>query len=98
MPKLSKPITRSVDRLPGMFTGPSAWLGKEMALAEDLWLYQLGEQGISDLEAAAGHFLQSPGLNVGEITAENFPLATLGTHIAQLMQKLRRSCAGWLTW
>jgi hypothetical protein len=59
VPKMSKPITPSMDRFPGIFTGPSAWLGKDMALAEDRWLYQLSEQDISDLEAAAGHCLQS---------------------------------------
>lgn len=77
----------TVAQLPDVITGPSAWLGKDMVKTPEAWLYHLTQSDISDLEAAAHHF-QSLGLDVGEITAETFPLATFGGHLADLKQKL----------
>mgnify|MGYP000158442693 CR=1 FL=1 len=84
---MSTPLPPSMDMLPGAFTGPSAWLGKDMVNTQDAWLYHLTDADIGDLETAARHF-QNLGLNVGEITAETFPLATFGAHITQIREKL----------
>jgi len=84
---MSNPVTPNVAMLPDEINGPSAWLGKDMIKAQETWLYHLTEADISDLESAALHF-QSLGLDVGEITAEAFPLATFDGHVSQLKEKL----------
>lgn len=81
------PTDQNLDTLPDAFTRASTWLGKDMARSQDLWLYQLTENDIKDLEAAAQHF-QSLGLDVGEISAETFPLNSFGSHVAQLKQTM----------
>ncbi len=73
--------------LPDTITGPSAWLGVDMAAAPETWLYDLTTDDISDLEAAATHF-QTLGLDVGEISVESFPLKTFNAHIEKLRQTL----------
>ena len=84
---MPKPITPTIADLPNAITGPSAWLGKDMGKTPAAWLYTLTDADINDLETAAHHF-QSLGLDVGEITAETFPLATFGSHVAQLKEKM----------
>jgi len=76
-----------LDTLPDSLTGPSAWLGKEMAINPDAWLYHLTADDVNELEASAGRFL-SLGLDIGEITKETFPLATFSKHMLLLKQKL----------
>jgi len=58
-----------------------------MEKSPDTWLYRLSAKDIADLETAATHF-QSLGLDVGEITADTFPLTTFGDHLANLKEKL----------
>jgi hypothetical protein len=73
--------------LPDRFTGPSAWLGKDLQAREQDWLIQLTPDQVADLEQAARHYL-SLGRDVGEITKEDFPLQHFGAHLAQLSDKL----------
>lgn len=73
--------------LPEAFTGPSAWLGKDMAANPDAWLVELTTDDIADLENAASHFAKL-GLDVGEISKEAFPLTTFTSHIHKLREKL----------
>lgn len=84
---MSNPIAPNIATLPDAITGPSAWLGRDMIKTQETWLYHLTKADISDLEAAAHHF-QSLDLDVGEITAETFPIATFSNHVAQLKEKL----------
>ena len=58
--------------LPTPFTGPAAWLGRDMAAREADWLIDLAPAQINELETAAAHYL-SLGRDVGEITAAAFP-------------------------
>lgn len=84
---MSDPTTPGMETLPEAFKGPSAWLGKDMVNSQDAWLHHLSDADIRDLEAAARHF-QNLGLDIGEISAETFPLATFRARISQLREKL----------
>ena len=77
--------------LPEEITGPAAWIGSEMAQAPEKWLVNLTNEQIAELEAAAQHYL-SLGKDVGEITAEEFPLPEFGHHLKLLQEKLRTGC------
>ncbi len=76
-----------LDQLPEKFTGQSAWLGREMQAREQEWLYTLSDKDIAELERAARYYL-SLGRDIGEITADDFPLSNFATHFAQLSDKL----------
>lgn len=73
--------------LPPRIDGPASWLGSELAEQSDAWLYELSAEDIADLEQAARHFL-SLGRDVGEITAEEFPLTHFADHLRGLQDKL----------
>ncbi len=73
--------------LPDAFTGPSAWLGADMAARPEVWLYTLSDADIADLESAARHFL-ALGRDVGAISKDSFPLGPFAEHVAQLKAKL----------
>lgn len=73
--------------LPERLTGPAAWTGAEMATNPDLWLRQLTEAEVAELETAAAHYL-SLGRDIGEITADAFPLPTLAAEMHTLRAKL----------
>ena len=68
-------------------TGPSAWLGEEMARHPERWLTQLSKEEIIELENAASNFIKSDK-NIGELNTENFNLATLGRRFARLRESL----------
>ncbi|MEM8750966.1 MAG: TauD/TfdA family dioxygenase [Pseudomonadota bacterium] len=68
---------------------PSAWLGKDMAARQSEWLHSLDKTDIADLENAARHYL-SLGRDIGEISANDFPLKGFGVHLQALQEKLLR--------
>lgn len=72
--------------LPLPFSGPSAWRGRDVAQRSD-WLIELTIQQIAELESAAAH-CRSLGRDVGEITADAFPLPTFAAHLASLSNTL----------
>ncbi|EPJ54093.1 MAG: taurine catabolism dioxygenase TauD/TfdA [Osedax symbiont Rs2] len=73
---------------PGIaLTGPSAWLGEEMAKQPERWLTHLNEEEIFELENAASEFINSDN-NIGALSTENFPLAILGPRLAKLRESL----------
>lgn len=69
--------------LPPKFTGPSAWLGKDMIATPEKWVYQLTSQDITDLENAAEHYL-ALDLDIGEINQETFPVGAFSEHLQDL--------------
>lgn len=75
------------DTMPERFDGPSAWIGADMQGREDLWLVQLSEAQIADLEQAAERFL-ALGRDVGEISKDAFPLGPFAAHLEALRGKL----------
>lgn len=81
-------MTIDLSALPERICGPGAWIGAEMAQAPDRWLVALSDDDVADLERAARHFL-SLGRDLGQITAEAFPLSHFAAHVARLQDKLR---------
>ena len=73
--------------LPESFTGPSTWTGRDLANAPEQWLIQLTPDDIADLEQAARHYL-SLRRDIGEITAQDFPLKSFDSHLVSLKDKL----------
>ncbi|MEO9823678.1 MAG: TauD/TfdA family dioxygenase [Paracoccaceae bacterium] len=72
--------------IPERFEGPSAWVAKDMRNS-DAWLYTLTPDDVSELEAAARHYL-SLGKDVGEISKEEFPLSSFSALIKRLHQTM----------
>lgn len=77
----------NLQELPEKLTGPSAWLGRDMARSPEKWLYQLSPGDIADLEQAAELFL-SLNKDVGEISKETFPLGAFGEHLKALRRTM----------
>jgi len=77
----------SVQHLPPVFNGESAWLGSEMAKQPERWLYTLSQNEISDLENAAQSYL-SLHQDTGQITKDAFPLKVFNDHLADLQKQL----------
>ncbi|NNE80220.1 MAG: TauD/TfdA family dioxygenase [Silicimonas sp.] len=80
-------MTITPDDLPSRLSGPSAWLGKDMAADTDAWLYRLSPEDIDELDAAAENFL-SLGKDIGTIKKAEFPLPGFSRHITDLKQNL----------
>lgn len=76
-----------LNQLPERICGPSAWIGRELSDNPDLWLYTLTSDDIADLEQAARHYLFLDR-DIGEITAEAFPLTQFQRHLETLKTKL----------
>lgn len=77
----------NLDELPDRITGPAAWVGREMQDRTGEWLFNLSDEDVADLESAAEHYL-ALGRDVGEITADDFPLTSFGEHLEALREKL----------
>lgn len=73
--------------LPTPFTGPAAWRGSDLQNRCDAWMTRLGAADIAELEAAARHF-DATGRDVGEVTAQDFPLPTLAPRLDELANTL----------
>ncbi len=68
-------------------TGPAAWEGQTLAAKTRLWLKTLNAEQILELESAAEYYLKL-NKDIGEITAEQFPLPTLATSLIELQHTL----------
>lgn len=76
-----------ISHIPPVLTGPSAWVGPDLAQDESLWLYHLSAAEIADVERAARAYLAT-GRDLGEMRAADFPLPVLGSHLHGLRHKL----------
>lgn len=76
-----------LNTIPERFTGPAAWVGKDLQARQSEWLYTLDIDEISEIEKAAKHYL-SLGRDVGEITADDFPLFSFSNYLQEMSQKL----------
>jgi len=81
----------SIQDLPPVFTGESAWLGVNMASQQDRWLYNLTDQDIHDLETAAQAYL-SLNKDIGQISKASFPLTVFNKHLEELKENLLHGC------
>ena len=76
-----------ISDLPPPFTGPSAWKGEAMAGRTDDWLITLTSAQVEELESAARYYL-SLGRDIGEITADAFPIPTFARHLEGMREQL----------
>ncbi|NNF11580.1 MAG: TauD/TfdA family dioxygenase [Gemmatimonadetes bacterium] len=75
------------EGIPERFDGPAAWVGRDMQGRAGEWIHHLTAEQVSDLEHAARSYL-SLGRDVGEITADTFPMRVLDSHLAGLKETL----------
>jgi len=76
-----------LNNIPDKIDRPSAWLGTELQAQQNQWLYTLSADEILEIEQAAHAYL-SLGRDVGEITAQDFPLPTFSVHLQKMSHKL----------
>lgn len=62
-------------------TGPSAWVGSELARHPEEWTYRLSPAEIAEIGAATAHVL---GRDIATIARADFPLPTLGPVLDRL--------------
>ncbi len=72
---------------PNALTGPSAWIGEDLAHNQDTWFTYFTEQEVTELEQAANGFL-SGQKNIGEMDKSDFPLPRLKERFAELKSTL----------
>ncbi|NND98041.1 MAG: TauD/TfdA family dioxygenase [Pirellulaceae bacterium] len=77
----------SMESLPPIQTGPSAWYGPDMAHRQDLWLIELSNPQIEELLIAAEPIADSD-FNIGWLTQSEFALPSLGPQLAELRKEL----------
>lgn len=78
-----------LDQIPEVLTGPAAWIGSDMRTREAQWVHDLTPAEISDLETAAAQYL-ALGRDVGEITAQDFPLSDVLPILNRMRETLLR--------
>lgn len=66
---------------------PAAWIGAEMEANPDIWMEVLSPAEVVEIESAAKAFLDADG-DVGQLSAEDFPLPTLGPKLRELREEL----------
>lgn len=64
---------------------PAAWYGKEVKNQSSLWLHRLETEDLKELETATDNLINA-GIQLGQITADNFPLPCLSKKI-EIWQK-----------
>ena len=80
------PRNREVAEPMKPITDPAGWLPEKMT-ATDEWIYELSEDEKSELLVAA-EAAEKSGLNILDITRENFPLPMLENQLALLRDEL----------
>src|SRR5919112_5254535 len=63
--------------------GPAAWIGADMRRREAEWTYRLSTAEIAEIEKATRD-VRARGLDIAEITRDDFPLPTLGPVLDRL--------------
>lgn len=72
---------------PDHITSPAAWRGDEMALSPEKWRFPLSEAIITELEQAAAAYRET-GRDIGELTANDFPLPDFAPALLDLRNTL----------
>src|SRR4051794_1614692 len=76
--------TRSLGTAPRRrIKGPAAWTGADMRRRESEWTYRLSAAEIAEIEQATRE-VRASGLDIAEITRDDFPLPTLGATLDRL--------------
>ncbi len=76
-------MSSAVDQhtLRPLVTGPSAWIGANLAKRPDEWTYRLSPHEIAEIEAATAKVL---GRDIATIARADFPLPALGPILDRL--------------
>ncbi|MGH1488685.1 MAG: TauD/TfdA family dioxygenase [Acidimicrobiales bacterium] len=82
------------DRPEGIVAGPAAWYGRELQ-NNDSWIEQLSPADIAEIDAALNAVDQAGTPMLG-MSADDFPLPTLGPRLKTLAQELDRGRGFWL--
>src|SRR6478609_4718044 len=68
-----------------LITGPSAWIGADLARRPDEWTYPLSAAQVGEIETATAAVL---GRDIATIRREDFPLPTLGPVLDRLRDEM----------
>ena len=79
-------LTRSSPSRPPI-TGSSAWIGAELRTREPEWSYRLSPPEVAEIETAL-QSVRARGLDLADITRDDFPLPTLGPVLEQLRSEV----------
>lgn len=71
----------------GPITGPSAWIGPELAAHEERWIWRLSEAEIAEIDAAVAAFKAS-GTPMQSISEQTFVLPTLKPKVQATLREL----------
>ena len=78
--------TISMDELPPVIQGPSAWYGPDLAARGD-WIEHLSETEIAEIDAAAER-LANAEVDIPSIRRQDFPLPTLGPRLRRILEEV----------
>jgi hypothetical protein len=76
--------TISVDKLPPVIQGPSAWYGPDLAARTD-WIEHLSATEIAEIDGAAER-LANGEVDIPSIRRQDFPLPTLAPRLRQILE------------
>jgi len=74
----------SIDQLPPVIEGPSAWYGPAMA-ACGYWIEVLSEREIAEVDSAAERLARTE-VDIASIRQQDFPLPTLGPRLRRILE------------
>jgi hypothetical protein len=80
-PGVPRDIAASIPR--PLVSGPSAWIGPDLAQRPEAWTYTLSAGEIAEIEAATA-MVHRLGMAIADIRRSDFPLPTLGPVLDQL--------------
>ena len=66
-----------------LVTGPSAWIGPDLAQRPEEWTYTLSMAEIAEIEAATAR-VRGLGMDIADIRRPDFPLPNLGPVLDRL--------------
>jgi hypothetical protein len=72
---------------PGPITGPSAWIGRDLAARPDEWIRRFSSAELAEIDAAVRAF-KSSGRPLAEISPASFRLPALGPVLRGLLHEL----------
>ncbi len=88
-------MTEQPENLPPTQNIEAAWLGPEIALHNDTWLYRLSAEDLTELDAALISSEQA-GHEIAELNQDNFHLPTLGPRLKDIRKQLTDGCGFFL--
>ncbi len=76
----------SMDELPPVIQGPSAWYGPDLAARGD-WVEHLSETETAEIDSAAAR-LTDASVDIPSIRRQDFPLPTLGPRLRRILEEV----------